>query len=454
MDFGLNLRRLRKAAGLTQEALGEKLHLSGQAVSRWETGDGYPEITLLPALAELFGVTVDALLRPAKQTAEERYAVTEKALRLEQEGRREEAIDLMEEQLRLHPEEDFLRHMMARSLILHARQMRREGRDKLEKLALRKAKAAAEELRSSRDPWLRRQPETMLPEIYYLLRERDKLEELSILPSEMYYASLMSCAVGKDYVYTFERAVLEGVTQLADRLGSLAFRKPKGSANLFRAGPDEPGSPLLYDSCPGEGEWTVSDEDRFEIQHCRLELLETFSGGEGFGTLREMETGVISEMLDLAAEMKDREKLLETLELYVGRFASRELAEWELKRVLALDSYHLAMQKKRRDGSRTPEVAAIALLTPAERELLTEPFSPVPMLKHVQLFRVYLRDPPLLPLHLEKTAAQLKDGSFDFVREEPRFRAAEDALRGLVSELKAAGELPVKNMEERRGLPQ
>ena len=38
MEFSANLRRLRKAAGFTQEALAEKLHLTGQAVSRWETG--------------------------------------------------------------------------------------------------------------------------------------------------------------------------------------------------------------------------------------------------------------------------------------------------------------------------------------------------------------------------------------------------------------------------------
>lgn len=38
MELAGNLKRLRKAAGLTQEALAEKLHLTGQAVSRWETG--------------------------------------------------------------------------------------------------------------------------------------------------------------------------------------------------------------------------------------------------------------------------------------------------------------------------------------------------------------------------------------------------------------------------------
>ena len=128
MEFSANLRRLRKAAGLTQEALAEKLHLTGQAVSRWETGEGYPEITLLPGLADLLGVTVDALLRNAELTAEEKYAVMEKFTRLSQEGKDEEAIALLEEQLRLHPDEDSMRERMTTSLLLYARKLRREGR--------------------------------------------------------------------------------------------------------------------------------------------------------------------------------------------------------------------------------------------------------------------------------------------------------------------------------------
>jgi len=54
---------LRKAAGLTQEQLGTKLGITGQAVSKWEKGSGCPDILLLPDLCDLFGITVDDLLR-------------------------------------------------------------------------------------------------------------------------------------------------------------------------------------------------------------------------------------------------------------------------------------------------------------------------------------------------------------------------------------------------------
>ena len=47
MDFGMKLQSLRKEKGLSQEALAEKLHVSRQAVSKWESGAGYPEMDKL-----------------------------------------------------------------------------------------------------------------------------------------------------------------------------------------------------------------------------------------------------------------------------------------------------------------------------------------------------------------------------------------------------------------------
>ncbi|MBE6815309.1 MAG: helix-turn-helix transcriptional regulator [Ruminococcaceae bacterium] len=52
----------RKKNGLSQEELAEKIGVSRQAVSKWETGDALPEITKLKALADTFNVTVDFLL--------------------------------------------------------------------------------------------------------------------------------------------------------------------------------------------------------------------------------------------------------------------------------------------------------------------------------------------------------------------------------------------------------
>ena len=53
---------MRRAAGLTQEALAEKLGVSSQAVSKWENDQSCPDITLLPELAKILGCTTDELL--------------------------------------------------------------------------------------------------------------------------------------------------------------------------------------------------------------------------------------------------------------------------------------------------------------------------------------------------------------------------------------------------------
>lgn len=56
--IGENIAALRKEKGWTQEQLAEKLSVSAQAVSKWEGGKSCPDISLLPAIAKLFGVTV------------------------------------------------------------------------------------------------------------------------------------------------------------------------------------------------------------------------------------------------------------------------------------------------------------------------------------------------------------------------------------------------------------
>ncbi|MBQ2241280.1 MAG: helix-turn-helix transcriptional regulator [Clostridia bacterium] len=62
MEFNEKLQELRKQKGLTQEELAEKLYVSRTAISKWESGRGYPNIESLKAIAKFFGVTVDELL--------------------------------------------------------------------------------------------------------------------------------------------------------------------------------------------------------------------------------------------------------------------------------------------------------------------------------------------------------------------------------------------------------
>lgn len=65
MNFSEKLQLIRTSRGITQEKLAEKLQVSRQAVTKWEGGQAYPDISNLIALSNLFYVTVDYLVRDA-----------------------------------------------------------------------------------------------------------------------------------------------------------------------------------------------------------------------------------------------------------------------------------------------------------------------------------------------------------------------------------------------------
>ena len=108
LQIGNRIRELRKASGMTQEQLAELIGISFQAVSKWENNIALPDISLVPTLARIFGVTTDELF--AYNLAEmreeiERYVNEAAKLRESDpaEGRR-----ILEEGLRKYPDNDIL----------------------------------------------------------------------------------------------------------------------------------------------------------------------------------------------------------------------------------------------------------------------------------------------------------------------------------------------------------
>ena len=61
MEMGKEIRRLRAARGLTQEALASALNVTAQTVSKWECGTSVPDVQMLPEIAVFFGITIDQL---------------------------------------------------------------------------------------------------------------------------------------------------------------------------------------------------------------------------------------------------------------------------------------------------------------------------------------------------------------------------------------------------------
>ncbi|MBQ2325250.1 MAG: helix-turn-helix transcriptional regulator, partial [Clostridia bacterium] len=74
--FGKVVAELRKKRGLTQEELGSELNITAQAVSKWENGIGYPDITVIPKLAEALDVDMDTLFG-ATDKEDKRYVTAE-----------------------------------------------------------------------------------------------------------------------------------------------------------------------------------------------------------------------------------------------------------------------------------------------------------------------------------------------------------------------------------------
>ncbi len=72
LKIGQYIQNLRKAAGMTQKELGDKLNISFQAVSKWENGDTLPDTGILLDLCDILHTTVDKLLNGGSLAATER----------------------------------------------------------------------------------------------------------------------------------------------------------------------------------------------------------------------------------------------------------------------------------------------------------------------------------------------------------------------------------------------
>ena len=93
----------RKALGLTQRELAEKLGMSDKSVSKWERGLSFPDISMLEPISELLGVSIMELLAGERQSGEETMS-------------REEAKDLINASVELSEEE--IRHKKERSRLI------------------------------------------------------------------------------------------------------------------------------------------------------------------------------------------------------------------------------------------------------------------------------------------------------------------------------------------------
>ena len=109
--IGKRIASLRKGKGLTQDELSEMMGVSPQAVSKWENDQSCPDITSLPQLAEILGITVDELLSGKK---------AEPTVKLVPEAQRKDIKDLMMRIIVDSSDGDKVRVNLPMQLVLYA----------------------------------------------------------------------------------------------------------------------------------------------------------------------------------------------------------------------------------------------------------------------------------------------------------------------------------------------
>lgn len=114
-----NIRSFRKKLGLTQEEVAEAVFVAPQSVSKWERGETTPDIELLPALAQLFGTSIDALMGMERIHADEaRREVFSRAHESFASGEYEKAAEIHREGLSRFPNDDGMLSELAMALAL------------------------------------------------------------------------------------------------------------------------------------------------------------------------------------------------------------------------------------------------------------------------------------------------------------------------------------------------
>lgn len=114
LQIGEKMKELRHQHGITQDRLAEVLGVSSQSVSRWELGICYPDLELLPVIANYFDITLDDFVGMNKIRSEEmRISIFTETLNFERQGQWESAIEVLQNALKTFPSDDELETELA-----------------------------------------------------------------------------------------------------------------------------------------------------------------------------------------------------------------------------------------------------------------------------------------------------------------------------------------------------
>ena len=118
MNIGGTIKKLRREKDMTQEQLAEYLNITTQAVSKWETGQSLPDITLVPMLANIFDTSADVLLGVDIEAKEKRVIeIIEKAHKYSHNGYTKQSAEILQEGLKIYPNSYIMMSLLMSDLL-------------------------------------------------------------------------------------------------------------------------------------------------------------------------------------------------------------------------------------------------------------------------------------------------------------------------------------------------
>ncbi|ERJ12509.1 helix-turn-helix domain-containing protein [Haloplasma contractile] len=219
MNIGLKIKSLRREQNVTQEKLADYLHISYQAVSKWENETASPDISLIVPLANFFGVTTDYLL---DNTSNENYAeieaINDKIASLRNIGKTTEAIKLLSDSLLIYPKEFRFMYLLANMLSGYHSTPEQEKLAKLEKYDEQAVKLCEKILEDCSDEEIRNSAKILLCYQYPKVGKRDKAIELAKkMPSLYATGSLLLASIydGEEKIKQRQENLKDYLTQSA-----------------------------------------------------------------------------------------------------------------------------------------------------------------------------------------------------------------------------------------------
>lgn len=222
---------LRNKEGITQEQLAEALDVSPQAVSRWENEAAFPDISVLPVIANYFNVTSDYLLGiDTAHKQREIHMAVERDKSLRSEGKTRESIDFLSEKVKEFPSEPEILHRLACSLFsLYHQSGESFSEEEKRTMAEKSAELCKRALKYSRDESFASRCKQTLILNYVELGERKRAEEIADTLSSLWCSREMvypETLTGKEALKEYQ----ENLTFLIDAI-IITMGRIKGCEN-------------------------------------------------------------------------------------------------------------------------------------------------------------------------------------------------------------------------------